>query len=451
MQAMSGFPWVLAVAVHLLFSVAMGVHQALFAWLVRRTQPVAQRAPWHAIGWALALATLYAAIEFVVPYLFPWFLGNAFYTTGVWIQAADVLGIAGVSLLAMACNVLIALGLVDARLRKPATMALAVLLVAWSGYGFLRLHQIEGVTPRRIFRAVLVQADATLQEKLGAGRARLPMLDRHEQMTRALDRRDVDLIVWPEGSLPFFWIVDHVGPDGAPEGTRTKANPLLVQAKRRTLDLVKFLDRPLLFGSLRRLDRLWEQEARNSAFLVRPDGQEWVYDKRILLPFGEYLPGSTLIPALKESIPGVSHMDSGTTSGLIDVAGTRLLVNICYEALFPAFLRAEGSDADVIANLTNDIWFGPLPAPELHLMVQQARAVELRRPLLRSTVTGITAMVDALGVIQGRTTLHEQAVRRFDVPVRDLASPYRLWGDAPMWLLTLLAAAWSWWRIRRPV
>ncbi len=461
MQAMSGFPWGLAVGVCVIHAGAMGLHQAMFASLaqINLAKPVHLGTPraipappppprfLPMLRQMLLLSAIYAAIEFAVPYLFPWYLGNALYTTRVWIQAADVVGIPGVSLLLMACNVAITQAILHPVARRRALAMLAVLLIGWAGYGALRLQQVESTPARRTFHAAVVQADATLKEKLSDGLARLPMLDRTERMTRDLDLTGVDLVVWPEGALPFFWVVDDVLGDGGKAPTR--APRLLRDVKRRVLRLAKDIDRPILFGTLRRLDPLWLAEARNSAFLLRPGVEPWNYDKRILLPFGEYLPGTGLLPALKESIPGVSHMDPGTTSGLVEVAGTRLLVNICYEALFPAFLREQGSSADIFVNLTNDVWFGPLPAPELHLMVQQARAVELRRPLLRSTVSGITALVDATGLIQGRTELHEQAVRRFDVPLRDLGSPYRLWGDAPMWALTAALLAWGGWRWRQ--
>jgi apolipoprotein N-acyltransferase len=133
-------------------------------------------------------------------------------------------------------------------------------------------------------------------------------------------------------------------------------------------------------------------------------------------------------------------MVPGVTSGLVEVDGVRLLVNICYEALFGDFLRTEGKTADVLVNLTNDVWFGPPPAGELHLMVQQARPIELRRPLLRSTTTGVSACFDANGRILQRTPSFQEATLRCDAQVKDLDSPYRWWGDLPMWGLTLAAA-----------
>ena len=446
MQAMSGFPWLLALLVHFVYATAMGLHQGLALWFVRSLVPSAPTSVLRATGRALAVGTIWASVEFAVPYLFPWYQGNAFFRMPIFTQLADVVGIPGVSLACLTVTSLLA----QAFARKPFRLQLlapvAVILTLWLGYGQLRIAQVDAAPVQKTLRTLVVQGNATLHEKLAEGLQRLGMLARPERLTRAEDMTDVDIVIWPEGTLPFFWVEDPVG-DKVPGKPvqKTRAPQVLRDVKWRVLQLEKVIQRPLLTGSLRRPDMLWTEEARNSAILFRPDGTHQYYDKKILLPFGEYLPGTSVFPALKESIPGVSHMDPGELSGRMDVAGVKLLVNICYEALYPAFLRAEGADADVLVNLTNDIWFGPDPAPTDHLMVQTARPIELRRPLVRSTVTGVTVYVDAAGRMHEPTDLNVESVRRWQVPVKALESPYRLWGDAPMWLLTagvLAAAVW---------
>ncbi len=447
MQAMSGFPWILALLLHAIFAAAMGVHQGLALWLVRGLVATAPATPLRATGRALAIGTIWACVEFAVPYLFPWYQGNALFRVPILSQTADIVGIPGVSMLCLAIASLVAQALAVRPVRWPLLAPVALILAAWLGYGAWRIAAVDVAPVQKTLRTLVVQGNATLQEKLSEGAKRLPMLARPERLTRAEDLRDIDVVIWPEGTLPFFWVEDPVG-DTAPgkPDTPTRAPQILRDVKWRVLQLEKAIQRPLLTGSLRRPEMLWKEEARNSALLFRPDGSLQYYDKKILLPFGEYLPGTSLIPALKESIPGVSHMDPGVLSGRMDVAGVKLLVNICYEALYPAFLRAEGPDAEVLVNLTNDIWFGPDPAPSDHLMVQTARPIELRRPLVRSTATGITVFVDAAGRMHEPTDLNVEAVRRWQVPVKDLQSPYRLWGDAPMWLLTAAVVAAALWR-----
>ena len=453
MVAMSGFPWLLAFALHVLLAAVMALHQALCLWLVRLLVPTTPTRLGPALLRALAVGTIWAAVEFAVPHLFPWYQGNALFRAPICMQAADIVGIPGVSLICLTVTSLLAQHRQQPTLGAGLRLALGVFLALWIGYGALRMQQVAAAPVQRTLHTLVVQGNATLAEKLAEGPKRIPMVARPERLTRAAQLRGVDLVIWPEGTLPFFWVEDPVGVESAGKpAQKTRAPQILRDVKWRVLKLERDIQTPLLTGTLRRPDLLWHEEARNSALLLRPDGTQQYYDKRILLPFGEYLPGSSLIPALKESIPGVSHMDPGTLTGRMDVAGVRLLVNICYEALYPAFLRAEGPDADVLVNLTNDIWFGPDPAPTDHLMVQTARPIELRRPLVRSTVTGITVYVDAAGVQHEPTALNVEAVRRWDVPIKDLQSPYRIWGDGPMWLLTaavLLCALRRSWTLAR--
>lgn len=453
MQKMSGFPWLAAVLVHSLFATVMGLHQAVALWAVRVTQPAVQPGLVGAFLRALSVGAIWASVEFVLPHLFPWYQGNALFQKPEFSQAADIVGIPGVTL---ACLVVSSLGAqrdvrkTDKKFFWPSIAVEVAFVGCWLAYGLMRIGQVDAAPVEKTLHTLVVQGNATIAEKLAEGKARLPMLARPEKLTRDADLKGVDLVIWPEGTLPFFWVEDSVAagePD--PPSKPTRAPPILREVKRRVLKLAADIHTPLLTGSLRRPDMLWKEEAHNSAILFKQDGTQQYYDKKILLPFGEYLPGTTWIPALKESIPGVSHMDPGTLSGRMDVAGVKLLVNICYEALYPAFLRAEGPDAEVLVNLTNDIWFGPDPAPTDHLMVQTARPVELRLPLLRSTATGITVYVDAAGRAHEPTALNTEATRRWDVPVKRLESPYRLWGDAPMWGLTLVMTAWIAWHRKR--
>jgi apolipoprotein N-acyltransferase len=70
-------------------------------------------------------------------------------------------------------------------------------------------------------------------------------------------------------------------------------------------------------------------------------------------------------------------------------------------------------------------------------MVQSARAVELRRPMLRATVTGISAMIEANGQIRGETATFQPAMLKAALPLVEMGSPYRWWGDGPLWLLSV--------------
>ena len=127
MQAMSGFPWLLAVSVHVIFATVMGLHQGIALWLVRRLVATGPASMLRSLGRALAVGTLWATVEFAVPYLFPWYQGNAFFRVPVLTQAADILGIPGVSLLCLATSSVLAQALAAKPYRWQPLVPLALL------------------------------------------------------------------------------------------------------------------------------------------------------------------------------------------------------------------------------------------------------------------------------------------------------------------------------------
>jgi apolipoprotein N-acyltransferase len=441
MREMSGLPPAAGWGVVLLHAAVMALHQGLWAGAVAWTRPVRLSGPWNVALRAGAVASLFMAAEFALPWMFRWYLGNAFYRAPLWIQAADVVGVIGVSGLCVALSWLLAAALALPDQRKRALAGAAAVMAAWGGYGLLRQAQVGQAQTGRHFSALVVQHNATLDEKRsGDSKTRTRMLDRLEEMTRGAQRTgqlsDVQAVVWAEGAFPFQWGPEDPRPAMAKQTARSGQAGML--AKARVWKLSEDLRIPLLLGSLRRVDPQGRQPVRNAAVIMDQGVQRWSYDKKILLAFGEYLPGSTWFPQLKGAIRGISDFDRGTTAGLVSVAGVPLLVNICYEALFADFMRQEaGESAQVLLNLTNDVWFGNGRAPELHLMVQSARAIELRRPMLRATVTGISAMIEANGQIRGETATFQPAMLKAALPLVEMGSPYRWWGDGPLWLLSV--------------
>ncbi len=440
MQEMSGLGPVVSALVLGLYGLSMGLHQALWAaviaWTARETSEASEASLATRAVRAAEIAALLIAVEMVVPFVFPWYLGNALYVAPTLLQAADVFGIIGLSGLAGWCNAWLAASRPWQSRRNGlhAAAGVAIMTGLWWGYGLARMATIEAAVVEKRLVAAVVQANVQLAEKKAENaRARLPMLDRLERLTLAMKLDDVDLVIWPEGALPFFFVPLEVDDDRP--GIRSRAPPILLETTRRARQFASKLGRPLLFGALRRTDKLWREPVRNSAVLMDGERRVAAYDKQILVPFGEYLPGTSVIPSLAGAIKGISNLAAGEQPGRMRVAGVELLVTICYEALFPAAVRAQGLGADVLINLTNDVWFGKTNAAELHLMVQTPRAVELRRPLIRSTASGITALINDRGQILERAPIDVEATRKMVAEVRATASPWRLWGPWPLWLL----------------
>jgi len=119
-------------------------------------------------------------------------------------------------------------------------------------------------------------------------------------------------------------------------------------------------------------------------------------------------------------------------------------VSICYEAIFPDFVRRfAAGGAELLLNVTNDAWYGTTSAPHQHFAMAVFRAVENGRYLGRAANTGISAFVDPRGRVLARTALFERTVLVRDVPEALVATFYARHGDVFAWSCLALAAALS--------
>jgi apolipoprotein N-acyltransferase len=179
------------------------------------------------------------------------------------------------------------------------------------------------------------------------------------------------------------------------------------------------------------------------------------YRKATLFPLTERVPALLDGTRVRRWLPWLGSWTPGAGGDVLTVTlrgGRRLRVAplICYDALAPALARnAVRSGAEIIVTLSNDAWFGRGPAAWLHLVGAAFRSVETRRPQVRATNTGISAVIDAQGTILTRTGTDERAVLAATVMPEAYRSTLVLrWGDwlGPLALgaliALLVAAAW---------
>ena len=119
---------------------------------------------------------------------------------------------------------------------------------------------------------------------------------------------------------------------------------------------------------------------------------------------------------------------------------------ICYEALFPGFTRAASRRSGVrpawILNVSNDAWFGRASGPWQHLNMARYRAIEEGLPIVRSTPTGVSAVIDSSGRTLGPVLgLGASGVIDLALPPPRSPTPYARWGDLPFLVLLILSAA----------
>ena len=180
--------------------------------------------------------------------------------------------------------------------------------------------------------------------------------------------------------------------------------------------------------------------ARNSVMAI--DGAGAIvggYDKAHLVPYGEYLPMRPILEPL-----GLSRLVAGSIDYLPG-PGPRTLdlgehgkagVMICYEIVFSGAVAEDANRPDYIFNPSNDGWFGAWGPPQ-HLAQARMRAIEEGLPVLRSTTTGISAVIDANGVVRGTIGMGKADKLEGFVPAAAPPTLFARWGHG----LTLAWAA----------
>jgi len=270
-------------------------------------------------------------------------------------------------------------------------------------------------------RAALIQGNIAQEQKWAEG-SLFTTAERYLDMTG--DHADADLIVWPEAALPAL----------ADEIEDTLLAPLQSWAREK--------DATVLLGILFR-----EQPGeRYFTSLLSLNGGRDRYDKRHLVPFGEYFPFGFL---WKDALRGLATLSEDFTPGSAEKpllhAGKWILGgSICYEILFGEEVRQALPEAHLLVNVSNDGWFGDSLGPHQHLEIARMRALENGRELLRATNTGITAVIDPAGRIRDRLPQFERGALVTEVQPRTGLTPYSRWGELPVLAIVLLLAAQGW-------
>jgi apolipoprotein N-acyltransferase len=200
-----------------------------------------------------------------------------------------------------------------------------------------------------------------------------------------------ELIFWPEAA------VTEPLSDNRP-GAATYIVKERAEATRNVSDQDLLLTGGLAFRSS---DRMKVDAAANSVFVLGPGG-EFVgrYDKAHLVPYGEYLPFRPVLSAIGLSRLAPGDIDfqpgPGPRSLTLPEGWGTAGFQLCYEIIFSGHVVDRDHRPDFIFNPSNDAWFGAWGPPQ-HLAQARLRAVEEGLPVIRSTPTGISALVDAHG------------------------------------------------------
>jgi apolipoprotein N-acyltransferase len=404
-------PWALCFFLFLVLCAYMALYIGVIAMLVRKGEE-------SGISSILSFPIFWVGFEYLRSFFltgFPWAsLGYSQYRILPLIQISDITGVYGLSFLIVLANVVL-LRIIKGAVMKghsvyPAKSAalLFVLLLVTLGYGFMRLNYVEKGAPLKV---ALVQGNIPQDVKWDPS-FQETTISTYERLTREACTGGTDLVVWPESAVPFYFQDDP---------------RYASRIKRLAVNLKSFM----VIGSPAYDKVEGGIKYRNSAYLISPAGEVLGRtDKIHLVPFGEYVPLAKLLPFVHKLVVGIGDFSPGTDTVPLAIDMGKIGVLVCFEGIFPELSRGYvRAGSRLLVNITNDAWYGMSSAPYQHLSMTVFRAVENRVPLVRAANTGITAIIDSRGHIQGMTQLFKEAYLTGEVRMGETETVYTRYGD----------------------
>jgi apolipoprotein N-acyltransferase len=377
--------------------------------------------------WLVALPALWVTAEWLRGWFlsgFPW-LAVGYTQLGTPLRGyAPVLGVYGVSLaVVLTAGALVALVLGS---RRDRLVAAGVVVATWLAGAVL--SQVQWTQPvGGPVQVALVQGAVPQSMKWAPGQRERTM-QLYADLTAP--HLGTPIIVWPESAVPSL---------------EENVRPYLEAVSTAALGHGS----ALLMGLIRR-DPASGAYHNSIAGWTADVPQQW-YDKRRLVPFGEFFPVPQRVRDwLRLMNLPYSDFVPGTDRPVPLRAGPHTLApTICYEDAYGSEQLALVRESSLLVNVTNDAWFGDSTAPHQHLDISRMRSLESGRAMLRATNDGVTALIDHDGRLLATLPQFEPGVLRGEAQPRAGLTPYVRAGNVPVLLLLVLALVGATWMARR--
>ncbi len=342
---------------------------------------------------------------------FPWlYLGYSHLESPLagW---APVSGIFGLSFIIALSGAVLTQCLLTKKLQlKPSLLAISLWLTG------VALTQVDWVQPADHKPVSVAMVQANIPQSIKWQREQLlPTLNLYRNMSEPLWQQH-DIVIWPEAAVPTYYQNAEDFLDGISKRAKASHSTLITgipyfEQKNNTVQRYNSI---MGFG-----------EGGGSYF------------KQRLVPFGEYVPLENLLGGLLRffELP-LSNFSSGSNQQKGISAGNLLLAPfICYEVVYPELVADWLPEADLLITISNDAWFGASIGPLQHLQMAQMRALESGRYMLRSTGTGISAIINQRGEIVSRGAQFSREVITGEAKIYRGTTPFSLTGSTPTLLL----------------
>ena len=326
-----------------------------------------------------------------------------------FISIASYLGVFGLSFLTLLWITSICFFL-----KKKLIKSIFVILIFPSLLYIIPVHNLKK-TENKEYTVRVIQPNINQKEKWDRN-----LYQKHFEkliyLTNSNSSNEKIIVVWPEVALTLF----------------------LNEEK----ELIDYLDKTLpkniilVTGSLRRYFDKSNYKIFNSFYVL--DDEIKFYDKKKLVPFGEFIPFKKILKILKIT-PGSTDFSSGKTKNILEINFEDKIIfvepSICYESIFQTFTYKK---INLFINITNDAWFGKTTGPKQHLAATIFRSVEKGVPLIRSANSGISVIINKNGEILKSQSLNTEGFIELKIQEGGNQTFFMKYGNFGVVLLVLL-------------
>ncbi len=346
---------------------------------------------------------------------FPWMYVGYTTVTGPFTAFAPLVGVRGISLLLFICAGAIALSIERRYIYLPVAGVIFFIGVITMGAKY--------VSPMDPIKVAGIQGNIEQSIKWKPEQT-IPSIDKYMHLTTPEIGKN-DLIVWPESAMPVY--VQQIFP---------------------MLDDLNFFSHEQQTAILLGIQRITPAKKSYNSMFVLGQNEDFhyaqTYDKRQLVPFGEIVPFADYTRQLGSifnfPMSSFTRGDYNQEQIRINKGNLKFIPALCYESIFPELMLSMHNDeTNGIIMISNDSWYGNTRGPIEHLSIARMRSMEMQKPMIRVTNSGITAHINELGEIVERLPSDKEGVLHMTYTPTEGSTPYARFGISIFIVLVLLS------------
>ena len=347
----------------------------------------------------IALSIIFSLLEYIKNNLyigFPWgVFASALHKETILLQTADTFGIYGISFFIILINLFISSTLLysqrkDINYLKKLRYTYIHFSIVFFIFSFLLIYGENKIISYRTKKTIpltigIIQPNIDSYTKWDYSKKNQTIYI-YKKLSMYLN--NTDIIIWPESVVPGELIYDSKLFSSVMEVIGQKKTSIVLGSGNMVLKNNKNKHKKIFYNS--------------AYFITKNKKINGIYNKMILVPFGEYIPFKKQFPKLKALTPIKESFTPGSNYTVFTLKKQKKEIKfsavICIEDIYPNHIRNfVKNGADFLINITNDGWFKNTSCAYQHYSLSVLRAVENNRYLIRCANTGISCVISPLG------------------------------------------------------